>query len=280
MTVLEKLKAINAIIFSANAESENTEENVDINFVDVKTADNRILRVSDMVVDATVEEILEDGTIQPVENGDYILDNGVTITVVDGLIKEIIDAQETPEAEAEAEVEVEVEVEDDSTETSDMIEYPLADGSIINVAGELVEGALTDAPDGDHTLADGTIITVVDGVITKITAAVQEEMEVADVVTEDAPVVVTEDAPVVDETEDEKEMKGVLANLKELIKQVKELKASFEVVEKENKELKAEFSKIKSQPSAEKTDTKMSFSEVTKNENTKYSPIKAMFGNK
>jgi len=51
-------------------------------------------------------------------------------------------------------------------------QYTLADGSTVIEADSLAEGAATNAPDGTHALADGTVIVVAGGVITSVTAPV------------------------------------------------------------------------------------------------------------
>jgi len=88
---MEKKSILNKIAGLFTTEVEET-----ISFVDVKTMDNKILRVSDMAIEGTVEEIQEDATLIPVEDGDYVLEDGVVISVAAGVITEI----STPEEEA------------------------------------------------------------------------------------------------------------------------------------------------------------------------------------
>ena len=85
-TILAKIK---------NIFTEETLDEVKL-FVDVKTEDGKILRVSDMSVGSTVTEITEDGE-KEVESGSFELVGGVTMIVEDGKISEINKVDENAE---------------------------------------------------------------------------------------------------------------------------------------------------------------------------------------
>ena len=98
MSLISKIKEL----FQEETPAEN------IAFVDVKTADGMILRVSDIAVDATVMEITEDGEVA-VEDASYTLEDGTQLVVVGGMITEVIEAAPAEEAPAEAPVAEEME---------------------------------------------------------------------------------------------------------------------------------------------------------------------------
>lgn len=162
MSLISKIKELFAEIDA---------ETTPMAFVDVKTDDGRILRISDLAVDGTVVEITEEGEAE-LQDGNYILDNGVNILVEAGKIVEI----KEPEA-------TDVDVEED------MASVNLMDGTPIYYDGELAVGtaifideAMTSpAPDGEHELEDGSRIVLVEGAISEMSpkedaAAVAEEM--------------------------------------------------------------------------------------------------------
>ena len=106
-TVLDKIKQL----------FTDTEEEVEVSFVDVKTDDGRILRLDDIAVDQAVKEITEDGEVE-LEDGTYVLEDGNSLVVSGGIITEIIEA----EAEAEEEEVIDEEMskleEDNSFEVA------------------------------------------------------------------------------------------------------------------------------------------------------------------
>ena len=69
-----------------------------------------ILRVDDIAVDQSVQEVTEDGLVD-VEDGTYVLEDGVSLVVSGGVITEIM------EAEAEEEV-VEEEMSEENADES------------------------------------------------------------------------------------------------------------------------------------------------------------------
>jgi regulator of replication initiation timing len=94
-TILKKI----AELFTLNDEEKN--------FMDIKVQDNRILRVSDMVIDGSIIEITEEGEIE-LKDGEYIIEeSGVIISVKENKIAEIIEPKEEVE-----EIEIELEIEE------------------------------------------------------------------------------------------------------------------------------------------------------------------------
>lgn len=253
-------------IISKIREMFTTEEEVNEAFVDVKTDDGRILRVSDMTIGSSIVEITEEGEVA-LEDGDYVTAEGYTISVEGGVITDIKEpeaevTEEAPVEAAEGEEKPEevVEGEDkfidavlkDGTKIHivTQVEGELTPGDIVHVVDE--EGNQTEAPAGEHELEDGRILVVGEaGTLVEVKEA-------------------SEEAPAEEEMEDEQEIKGVLNGLKELINQVKDLKSQFDEVKKENEELKERFNKFASEPSEEPTKQKVDFSKVNKEERLKF----------
>jgi len=98
-------------------------------FVEVKTADGRILRADDIAVDMPVMEITEEGET-PLEDGEYELFDGNKLVVEGGLIKEVIEAEteeeEAPEVTEELEVTEEV-AEELTEEVAEVAEEVVAE---------------------------------------------------------------------------------------------------------------------------------------------------------
>lgn len=97
MDTKEKIAAISKIVFGS-------EEVVEETFLDVKTSDGVVLRVSELAEGATVTIISEDG-----ENvsgaAEYVLEDGVTIVVDDsGVITSMTEGEETEEVVEEEEM--------------------------------------------------------------------------------------------------------------------------------------------------------------------------------
>jgi uncharacterized Zn ribbon protein len=221
-------------IIKALKELFSGETEVKLNFLDVKTGDGRILRVTDVALEGIVKEVTEEGEID-VEDGTYVLEDGISLVVVGGIITEVLEpAQEDMESDKEGETKTKfqevLKLKDGTEITIDNVvegEMNLGDALILN--GE-------PAPVGEYVLEDGRILVVDEkGLLIELKPAVEEEYDESD----------------------EKDIIGVVANLKDLISQVKDLKSKFESVDKENKELKEMFSKI---PSETKTSNKIDFS--------------------
>lgn len=148
MKLINKIKAI----FEAEKELILAET------IFVKTQDGQIFLVKAPALALDVEIVLVDeaGVEQPILDGDYILDDNSTISVLEGKVAEIATAEE--EAGDEAEVEAPVEEV---------------------VAEEVILEAI---PAGDYILEDGSTITVDENQV--VIAYVKAE----EVVVEEAPV--------------------------------------------------------------------------------------------
>ena len=81
-TIIDKVKSL-------FAEAPEQVEETEVKYVDVKTEDNRILRMDDIAVDVAVEEITEDGEVQEIEDGSYVLEDGNTLVIAGGVITEL-----------------------------------------------------------------------------------------------------------------------------------------------------------------------------------------------
>ncbi len=104
MDTKEKIAAISKIVFGS-------EEVVEETFLDVKTSDGVVLRVSELAEGATVTIISEDG-----ENvsgaAEYVLEDGATVVVDEnGVITSVMEAEEEVEEVVEEEEMSEEEVE-------------------------------------------------------------------------------------------------------------------------------------------------------------------------
>jgi len=236
-TVISKIKEF----FSSEEEVQK--------FVDVKTLEGKILRVTDMVEGAEIKEITEDGEVD-VENGEYNLEDNLVLVIEDGKVSEI------KEVEAE-------EIEEEATEevVEEMANVMRTDGVAIYYEGtELVEGtalyldeAMTEpAPDGPHELEGGLMVVIEDGKLASVEEIVEEATE--EVVEE----METEDTP------------KLTSQLKDLISQMKDLKNSFEELKTENENLKARFNKFAAEPAEEVIKEKFSFSKISKEDKLKF----------
>jgi hypothetical protein len=259
-----------------------TEEDGEVSkFVDVKTEDGTILRVSDMEVGATVTEITEDGE-KEVEGGTFELEGGVTMVVEDGKISKIDKVDELDEEKKEDE---EMDEHKDKEEEDEMDEHEglylkLKDGTEIHVVtkvegevseGDLVhlvvEGEMVNAPEGEHELEDGRIIVLDENsMLTEIRETLSEEEKEEEMSEVDEDITVED----VDEDVDEVTPTKVTGILKDLISQIKELKNSFEEVKKENEELKSRFNKFASEPSEEPIKEKISFSTISREDKLRF----------
>ena len=267
-TILAKIK---------NIFTEETLDEVKL-FVDVKTEDGKILRVSDMSVGSTVTEITEDGE-KEVESGSFELVGGVTMIVEDGKISEINKVDEnaedemTDDEEKLEEVVEEIVKEEDELDEHEGLYLKLEDGTEIHVVtkveGELSEGdvvhivseekEMSPAPEGEHTLDDGRII-VLDGE--------SKLVEVRETLSEEKEEEEMSEEGLTEEVEAEEAVK-VTNQLKDLISQIKDLKNSFEDMKKENDELKSRFNKFASEPSEQPIKEKISFSNITREDKLK-----------
>lgn len=93
-------------------------ETEEMKFVDLKTKDGLILRVENLEPEMTIQEVTEDGLVN-LEDKTYELEDGLQLVVEGGVIKEIIEPEETEEIE-ETEVEEEMEVTDYSADINEL----------------------------------------------------------------------------------------------------------------------------------------------------------------
>jgi hypothetical protein len=176
MSLISKIKEL-----FAEVETENI---TPMEFVDVKTTDGMILRISDLAVDGTVVEISENGEM-PVEDDTYVLEDGNSIVVVAGVITEVIVAEEVAE-------EVEMETVNLMDGTPVYFDGELAVGTAIFMDEEMT----VPAPDGEHEMEDGSKIVTVTGLVTEMApaedvVAVEEEMSAElfmDITLKDGPI--------------------------------------------------------------------------------------------
>ncbi len=126
--------------------------------------------------------ITPDGNI-PAAEGDYEMEDGMKVKVVEGLIDAIDYEAGYEDKEEEMETEIEVTEEEETT----MVSAELIDGTLVETDTEelkvgdalfvVTEEGRIEAPDGDHETTDSKIVTVVDGVVTAIEDKVEEVVE-------------------------------------------------------------------------------------------------------
>lgn len=225
-SIIEKIRAI------------FEEEKEEMVYMDIKTADGKILRVTEMVIGGLVKELTEDGEVDIEGEVEFTTEEGFTVMVKDGVIEDIKEpvVEELEEDKKEEEVEEEVKVE--------MANVMRNDGVAIYYQGpELVVGettlwldeAMTEpAPEGEHILEGGIKVTIVDGVLAEMV-----EIEVEEEATENAF---------------ESEMFNILNSIK----------AELDSIKAENKKLSERFNKFASEPSDEPTNTKVDFAQLNK----------------
>lgn len=110
-------------------------------------------------VGALIYVVTPEGEL-PTPEGDYELDNGMVVSVKEGMVSEIKPAAEvsveTPEAEVEIEM-TEATLADGTKITNDM-EADFEVGQALYVI--TAEGEKVNAPEGEHTTESGIVITV------------------------------------------------------------------------------------------------------------------------
>lgn len=190
---------------------------------DYKTIDGLIIRVTP---ENEVKEITEEGETA-ITTGDYTLEDGRVLKVVDGLLSEIVEKEEEETEEGSIEVEVEM---------AEYLETTLMDGTKVRVTGtELTVGSFVEvekdgewvkAPEGQHNLSDDRVIYV-DG-----------EGKVNEIETPDT------------KKEDEVDMKKdeMFSALETLTNQILTLTEKLNAIETENKELKSKFETFSKTP--------------------------------
>jgi uncharacterized protein YukE len=205
------------------------------------------LKVGEKVVEIAAEKE------SPLADGDYLLDNGKTITVAAGEIKEINEyraerkAQGTPE-EVVMGQETEMgymkdKMKDKMEDYKNIIESKLIDGTeakilskgdALSVGDEVMvkdaEGKFIKAPEGKHELEGGLVIYVDgNGFINELETKETEEEDMR-------------------ENEEMKTMFEAVSTMKSI---VDELKSTMSELRKENSELKERFNKFAAEPSVE-----------------------------
>jgi len=203
-----------------------------------KLEDNTILEASELKVGESITRLsdefervaLEDGKFRLVENFEIEVKNSKIIKVQQIFV------------DAKLEDGTQIRVEGDS----------LVEGAKVVVVTE--EGEMP-APDGVHTLEDGTKVETKEGVIAMVEEKIAEEQM------EDLPM---EEKP---EVEIEVESKDPIQEIVSLLKDMME-KVSQKMKEMEEKveEVKADFSKFKSEPAGKKiANGKTDFNKSTNN---------------
>lgn len=180
----------------------------------------------------------------PLADGNYLLDNGKTITVEAGTIKEIneYNAEKTKPEEVVMEKQEEMgEMKDKMEDYKKEIDTKLTDGTDVRIitkgeavsVGDMVlvkvgEG-YKEAPAGKHELEGGLVVYVDEkGFINELETKETEE-----------------------ETEDNEEMKTMFEAVSSMKSIVDELKSTINDLKKENTELKEKFNKFAAEPSVE-----------------------------
>lgn len=216
MNIKEKIEMIKQI-FSA------TTETVDAKFVDVKTQDGMILRIDNIEIDALVQEVTEAGLVD-VLDGDYVLEDGLTLRIVASKIAEIIEA--TPE-------DVENETPDMTTE-----EYETVEGA----------SAYMELPVGVHTIGD-KIYTVVEVIKNE---GMEDEYKCNEIVSIE-PIVAAEYSETTSEFITVEAFESFVSEMKSLIEGMKQefetVKSEKETIGSNLETIKQEFAAFKSTPS-------------------------------
>jgi hypothetical protein len=179
-------------------------------------------------------------------DGQYLLDNGKSIVVAAGEIKEIKQPDATSDKPNEVYMEKEMTMGDYKEKMADYkneIDSKLTNGTEVKVlskgdalsVGDMVlvkdaEGNFVKAPEGKHELEGGlTIYTDADGFINELETKETEEKEDA-------------------ENEEMKTMFEAVSTIKSM---VDELKSTIKEMREENTELKNRFNKFAAEPSAQ-----------------------------
>jgi hypothetical protein len=226
---------------------------------DYKTTDGRIIRCygEGLDVGEMVKEITADGEVD-LPNGDYELEDGLLLNVVDGKITNITEQTEALEIDVD-DVEDSISMEDkDMVEKDKMMDLDttLMDGTKVRVIGGLlaigarvqafIDGKYINAPEGQHNLIDGVIIYVdADGLI--------NEIETPDT-----------------KKEEEEGMAELFNSLSSLIKEVKRLRVEVKSIKEENNTMKNDFNKFSKSPSETPTNHEIKFSKTSKDDKLKF----------
>lgn len=239
----------------------------DYKFMDYKTLDGRILRCEDegINVGSKITEITENGEVA-LEDGDYTLEDGLVLTVVEGVVDKIMESEESI---SEEDLKVETEMGYENKEKDEMespynkeIDTKLVDGTEIRVltkgdaisVGDMVlvkvgEG-YKEAPEGRHEVEGGLVVyTDAEGNINEIETKETEER-------------------------DEVGMEQVFSAMETLLNEVKTLKDELSTIKTENESLKSRVDKFAKAPSAEPVNQKITLKKENREERLKF------FGNR
>lgn len=224
---------------------------------DYATEDGRIIRCygEGLEVGTKVKEITEEGEVE-IEDGDYVLKDGLVLSISKGVITEIEEVTSLEEEETNEDM-TETKMEKEEKEKMKDLETTLLDGTKVKViGGELavgakveveVEGKYVNAPAGQHNLADGRVIYVDEkGLINEI------------------------ETPDTKKNEEENQMKEMYEALGNVVEEMKKLKMEISKMKKENTEMKNQFNAFSKAPSEEPTKHQPQFSKLERDEKLKF----------
>jgi flagellin-like hook-associated protein FlgL len=218
---------------------------------DYKTQDGRIIRCygEGLDVGEMVKEITADGEMD-IEDGDYILEDGVTLTVASGKITSV------------GEMVGEEEMGEHKEEEKDK----MADGYKNEIDTKLLDGTEI------RVLTKGDAISVGDMVLVKVGEGYKEapegrhEVEGGLVVYTDAEGNINEIETAQTEERDETGMEEVFSAISNLVDEVKSLRGELKTIKKDNETLKTRVNKFAAEPSAEPLPTKVEFKTKSKSD--------------
>ena len=218
---------------------------------DYKTQDGRIIRCygEGLDVGEMVKEITADGEMD-IEDGDYILEDGVTLTVASGKITSV--------GAVVGEEEMEDILEDDNV--------VMADGYTNEIDTKLLDGTEI------RVLTKGDAISVGDMVLVKVGEGYKEapegrhEVEGGLVVYTDAEGNINEIETAQTEERDGSGMEEVFSAISNLVDEVKSLRGELKTIKDENEALKTRVNKFAAEPSAEPLPTKVEFKTKSKSD--------------
>lgn len=209
-------------------------------FAVIKTEEGVELRVDELAVEKEIYIITPEGEL-PAPDGEVVLEDGTKVKIGEGMIKELVIAEEKVEDETMEEdevVEEEIEDEEMGYDKKKMAEATLVDGTIVETDGDLVVGAelyvkteegRQPAPTGEHETEDGMVVVVEDGKIVEIKEKEVEEVK--------------------EEVEVEVEMEEVLDTFASALET---LSNEIAALRKENEELNKKFGEFKAEPAGTK----------------------------
>jgi hypothetical protein len=130
------------------------------NFMSYKTEQGVELKVEgeSLVLETPIYVVTPEGEL-PAPEGEFVLDNGMTVKVEDGLVKEIVSGAETPVMEETVpEAMAEATLADGTKITNDQPEdVGFEVGQVVYV---VTENGKELAPVGDHILESGEVVTL------------------------------------------------------------------------------------------------------------------------